>query len=427
MKRLVLAVLVLGCAATVALAQGGAPRTPLPARVTDKLGMLNVPALSPLWLLPEYAAAYNIQIETVMFQRFADGRTALASGDLDITAFGPQDITLAVAQGARSLVGVAGVGSGNDCLLVRRGEDIRDWKELGTRKIGIGAGSISWLKFAASVQEHGVDYGKLRITNIVGGGANYLKALQGKEIDLAVVWQPFCAQGLVDGYAQYPTLDHNRSKAVGGLIAVLAVNRDFMEKHRDAATRLHRAHLEVPVRQRRHHARRVGRDRPALHLRVPVEGHREVARGAGSEPVSDGRAAPLSLVRPAAPGAAPLVARRRHPAVGGARDHPRARAGRRVLVHVDRRPAGQEPFALLGDLARQRALLVPPRVRGLPHRRRRRDPPWAHDRLEPARVDPGRPLDPAPPPRAHHGVAPLLHRRLRDLRRRRALPHPTGS
>ncbi|HXL47038.1 MAG TPA: PhnD/SsuA/transferrin family substrate-binding protein, partial [Candidatus Binatia bacterium] len=209
MKRLVLAVLVLGCAATVALAQGGAPRTPLPARVTAKLGMLNVPALSPLWLLPEYAAAYNIQIETVMFQRFADGRTALASGDLDITAFGPQDITLAVAQGARSLVGVAGVGSGNDCLLVRRGEDIRDWKELGTRKIGIGAGSISWLKFAASVQEHGVDYGKLRITNIVGGGANYLKALQGKEIDLAVVWQPFCAQGLVDGYAQYPTLDHN--------------------------------------------------------------------------------------------------------------------------------------------------------------------------------------------------------------------------
>src|SRR5206468_3175080 len=174
MTRLVLAVLVLGCAASGALAQGGAPRTPLPARVTAKLGMLNVPALSPLWLLPEYAAAYNIQIETVMLQRFADGRTALAS-----------------------------------------------------------------------VQEHGVDYGKLQITNIVGGGANYLKALQGKEIDLAVVWQPFCAQGLVDGYAQYPTLDHNRSKAVGGLIAVLAVNRAFMEKHPDAVQRLVVAYVDV--------------------------------------------------------------------------------------------------------------------------------------------------------------------------------------
>src|SRR5437879_12451882 len=90
MKRLVLAVLVLGCAATVALAQGGAPRTPLPARATAKLGMLNVPALSPPWLLPEYAAAYNIPIEAVIIQRFADGRPALAPAHLAITALGPQ-------------------------------------------------------------------------------------------------------------------------------------------------------------------------------------------------------------------------------------------------------------------------------------------------------------------------------------------------
>ncbi|OLC30906.1 MAG: hypothetical protein AUH81_19080 [Candidatus Rokubacteria bacterium 13_1_40CM_4_69_5] len=244
MKRVVV-IAVLTLAASSALAQSDAIRKPLPAPVKAKLGMLNVPALSPLWLLPEYAAKYNLQIETVMFQRFADARTALASGDLDITAFGPQDITLAVAQGARSLVGVAGVGSGNDCLVVRKGEDIRDWTEVTAKRIGVGAGSISWLKFAASVQEHGIDYGKLRITNIVGGGANYLKALQGKEIDLAVVWQPFCAQGILDGYAQYPTIDHNRSNTVGGLISVLAVNRGFMEKHRDAVQRLVVAYLDV--------------------------------------------------------------------------------------------------------------------------------------------------------------------------------------
>src|SRR6266540_1504428 len=179
-------------------------RTPLPAPVKVKQGMLNVPALSPLWLLPEYVAKYNVQIETVMFQRFADARTALASGDLDITAFGPQDISLAV-----------------------------------------GAGSISWLKFAASVQEQGLEYGKLKVVNIMGGGANYLKALQAKEIDMAVVWQPFCAQGIVDGFAQYPTIDHNQSKTVGGLISVLAVNRGFMEKNRDAVQRLVVAYVDV--------------------------------------------------------------------------------------------------------------------------------------------------------------------------------------
>ena len=213
--------------------------------VKIKQGMLNVPALSPLWLLPEEAKKHGIDIEMVMFQRFADARTALVSGDIQITAFGPQDISLALGQGAKSLMGVAGVGSGNDCLVVRKGEDIRDWKSLADKRIGVGAGSISWLKFAASVQENGLQYNKLRIVNIVGGGANYLKALQGKEIDMAVVWQPFCAQAIVDGFGAYPTLDHNRSKTVGGLISVLAVNRPFMEKNRDAVQKLVDAYVSV--------------------------------------------------------------------------------------------------------------------------------------------------------------------------------------
>ena len=220
-------------------------RSPLPAPVKVKLGMTNVPALSPLWLLPDFAAKYNVQIEMVMFQRFADARTALASGDLDITAFGPQDISLALGQGAKSMVGIAGIGSGNDCLIVRKGDDIKDWKALKGKAIGVGAGSISWLKFAASTQENGVEYSSLKVVNIMGGGGNYLKALQAKEIDMAVVWQPFCAQGIVDGIAQYPTIDHNKSKTVGGLISVLAVNRTFMEKNRDATQRLVVAYLDV--------------------------------------------------------------------------------------------------------------------------------------------------------------------------------------
>jgi sulfonate transport system substrate-binding protein len=230
---------------TAVLSQADPLRAPLPAPVKVKQGMLNVPALSPLWLLPEYAKKYNIEIEMVMFQRFADARTALASGDIQLTAFGPQDISLGLGQGVKTMVGVAGVGSGNDCLVVRKGEDIADWKGLGAKTVGVGAGSISWLKFAASVQENGLEYGKLKIVNIVGGGGNYLKALQAKEIDMAVVWQPFCAQAIVEGFGVYPTIDHNRSKAVGGLISVLAVNRGFMEKNRDAVQRLVVAYVDV--------------------------------------------------------------------------------------------------------------------------------------------------------------------------------------
>ena len=62
---------------------------------------------------------------------------------------------------------------------------------------------------------------------------------------MAVVWQPFCAQAIVEGFGAYPTLDHNRSKTVGGLISVLAVNRPIMEKNRDAVQRLVVSYLDV--------------------------------------------------------------------------------------------------------------------------------------------------------------------------------------
>jgi sulfonate transport system substrate-binding protein len=250
-----LTVVLAGAVLAAGVQAQGDLRTPLAQPVKIKQGMLNVPALSPLWLLPEEAAKYNVQIESVMFQRFADARTALVSGDIQLTAFGPQDISLALGQGAKTLVGIAGVGSGNDCLIVRKGEDIAAWSGVAEKRIGVGAGSISWLKFAASVQENGLQYNKLKIVNIVGGGANYLKALQGKEIDMAVVWQPFCAQAIVDGFGAYPTIDHNRSKTVGGLISVLAVNRPFMEANRDAVQRVVVAYLDVLEVARRDTAR----------------------------------------------------------------------------------------------------------------------------------------------------------------------------
>src|SRR5260370_6686506 len=214
----------IGPASTAAAAQSGPSRPRLAAPVKVKQGMANVPALSPLWVMAEEAGKYNVQVEEVIFQRFADERTALAAGDLDIAAFGPQDIILGLGQGAKSMIGVAGVGSGNDCLLVRKGEDVKDWAGIAPKRIGIGAGSISWLKFAAAVQENGLDYGKLRIVNIMGGGGNYLKSLQGKEIDLAVVWHPFCAQGITEGWAQYPTTTHNPTKPLAGLTPVSTPN-----------------------------------------------------------------------------------------------------------------------------------------------------------------------------------------------------------
>lgn len=229
--------------ALFALALAGAG--PAFAQTKVRMGIATIAPLAPMFTLPEVGAKSGLTIEFVQFQRFADARTALASGDLDATFYGPQDLSLALAQGNKSMVAVAGVASGGDCLIVRKGEDIRDWKQLEGKSIGVGAGSISWLKFAASTQEGGVPYNKMKIVNMVGGGAVYTRALQDKQIDMAVVWQPFCAQGILDGFAQYPSVDHNKSKMVGPMVAVLAMSKPFLDKNREAAQKLVDAYYSV--------------------------------------------------------------------------------------------------------------------------------------------------------------------------------------
>ena len=203
-----------------------------------RLGVLNLAPVAPLLLLPQFAKEQGLEVETVQFQRFADARTALASGDIDVAPLGPQDISLAVSQGVNGIVGIAGISTGGDCLVARKDSGITDWASLKGKTVGVGAGSISWLKFAASVQEAGISYPSLKVINIAGGGAAYTAALQRREIDLAVVWQPFCAQAVLDGYGSYPALDHNGSQAIGGSVAILAANRAFLEKNAGTADRL---------------------------------------------------------------------------------------------------------------------------------------------------------------------------------------------
>ena len=181
-----------------------------------------------------------------MFQRFADARTALVSGDIQLTAFGPQDISLALAR-ARSSWSAwrasAEATTAWSCARARTSRTGRIARRQGDRR-------RRRVDLLAQVRRLGPgerrsQYNKLKIVNIVGGGANYLRRLQSKEIDMAVVWQPFCAQAIVDGFGAYPTMDHNRSKTVGGLIAVLGVNRAFMEKNRDAVPALVIAYVDV--------------------------------------------------------------------------------------------------------------------------------------------------------------------------------------
>ena len=49
----------------------------------------------------------EVEVEIVEFQRFADARTALATGSLDIATIGPQDVAISLSQGITDIIGIA--------------------------------------------------------------------------------------------------------------------------------------------------------------------------------------------------------------------------------------------------------------------------------------------------------------------------------
>jgi sulfonate transport system substrate-binding protein len=220
---------------------------------TVRLGIINAASSATLWAFSDIGAKYNLQFQEVTFQRYADARTALAAGDIDASNIGPQDIALALNQGAKGIIAVAGTASGGNCMAVRKGVTINDWQALRGKTIGIGAGSISWLMFAASVAENNIDYNALKTVNVIGSGMTFTKAMEDEQIDMMVAWQPFCAQAVLGGYGDYPGINHHDSKAVDDMDGIFVTTRAFMTAHPEATDRLVAAYVELVNRFQAHH------------------------------------------------------------------------------------------------------------------------------------------------------------------------------
>jgi sulfonate transport system substrate-binding protein len=198
-----------------------------------------------LYVLPRFAEKYGLKINLVEFKRYADARTAVTSGDLDIAAVGPQDVAFAVAAGSHDVIGIAGVATLGDCLVVRKGVDVKSWDNFKGLRVAVGAGSIAWTKFVTALVESDVPYADVKVANISGGGANYIGAMQRGDVDSFVAWQPFCAEAVAKDIGYYPPTDLNATKTIGGINSVLVANRKFLTERSETAQKLMDAYVEA--------------------------------------------------------------------------------------------------------------------------------------------------------------------------------------
>jgi sulfonate transport system substrate-binding protein len=184
-------------------------------------------------LIADELKGKGIDVKLVEFARYADARTALLAGSLDVAAVGPADLAIALANGSTGMVGIMGVGSSPKYLIGRNGTAFNAWGDIKGKKIAIAPGSAVWFQFAATLIEKGIPYNSFNAVNIQGGGANFDQALEKGDVDALVTWEPFESIPVMKGYGYFAkNLDYSDSKAVGAELGMLVASRQAAaEKH----------------------------------------------------------------------------------------------------------------------------------------------------------------------------------------------------
>lgn len=231
-------------ALTFAFAAPAQAQTPLSPPVQLTVGYQKVGHLAPITLIEEELKKQGVEIKLVEFARYADARTALLAGSLDVASVGPADLAIALANGSTGMVGIMGVGASPKYVIGRKGVKLDSWDDIKGKKIAIAPGSAVWFQYAATLIEKGIPYNAFNAINIQGGGANFNQALEKGEVDAIVTWEPFESIPVMKGYGFFAkNLDYSASKAVGAELGMLAASKAAVDGKREAVQRVVTAYV----------------------------------------------------------------------------------------------------------------------------------------------------------------------------------------
>jgi sulfonate transport system substrate-binding protein len=230
-----------GLSALAALAMPGRAAA---EAVTLTVGYQKVAHLAPIVLVADALKAEGVEIKLVEFARYADARTALLAGSLDVASVGPADLAIGLANGSRSMVGIMGVGGSPKYPIVRKGVTLDSWNDIKGKKIAIAPGSAVWFQFAATLIEKGIPYNSFTAVNIQGGGANFDQALEKGEVDAIMTWEPFETVPVMKGYGAFAKgLDYSTSRAVGAELGMLVASKAAVGTKHDAVQKFVSAYV----------------------------------------------------------------------------------------------------------------------------------------------------------------------------------------
>src|SRR5262245_42917278 len=194
-----------------------------------------------LWGMEPFAKEHGLRIEMNAAATNAEVQRAIQTGDVHIGSLGYQSPAIMAEQNVTNIKVIAGTFVGGQNLVMRRGVDLRSWKELEGKRIGMPPGSYVAILFLLAAGENGVNVSKVNIINTTSVGPTELQALSSGDLDGLVMWTPVVDRAVVDGHAYYPPCcDIGSTKPYGAGSQIIGANIEFL-KDRATAGKLLKA------------------------------------------------------------------------------------------------------------------------------------------------------------------------------------------
>jgi sulfonate transport system substrate-binding protein len=198
-----------------------------------------------LWGVAPFADKHGLQIQMIDAVTNADQQRSIQVGGAELASLGYQSPAIMAEQGVAGIKVISGLYLGGQNLIMRKGVELRTWKDLEGKKIGRAPGTYAQVLFILAARANNVDVAKINLVNVTAVGTAELQALKNGDLDGLVLFSPTVDRGVVDGYAYYPQCcDISSTATFGGRNQILAASAEFL-KDRETVVKFLKAYVEA--------------------------------------------------------------------------------------------------------------------------------------------------------------------------------------
>ena len=198
-----------------------------------------------IWGFNPIGEKYGLRTQVLDAITNADQQRNIQTGGVEVGSVGYQSAAAMAEQNIGNVKIIAGMYVGGQNLIMRKGVELRSWKDIEGKKIGRPPGTYAGILFTLAAEANHVDISKVNIVNSTPAGTPELAALKSGDLDGFVLWSPIVDRAVIDGYGYYPACcDIGATKEFGAGNQLLAANTEFLKDRKLAVTFL-KAYVEA--------------------------------------------------------------------------------------------------------------------------------------------------------------------------------------